>query len=122
MKYVKPAISLCFMSLLCLACTHKELALPDCKNIPTDRTISYHLDVIPIVRNNCTLSGCHMPGFEHGDFTLFAALKEKAVNGLLEEVILTNAMPPGFADEEAALTDCDKQLLLTWIEEGTLNN
>jgi hypothetical protein len=93
-----------------------------CAGLPTDRNISYNLDISPIIQTTCALSNCHVAGFENGDFTNFDEIKKKADSGLLEQMITTGKMPQADTQGPKSLTNCQIELLKRWIREGGVNN
>ena len=88
------------------ACTPPEQAL-------------YSVDIQPIISNSCAVSGCHVSGGTGtGNYQNFTAVQSAANSGaLLVEVIQDRTMPPS-----SSLSDCDRQLIQQWVEEGALNN
>lgn len=121
MKVIKYQIYI-YLSLSLTACINEMRDYETCASEQLDRAVSYSLDVAPIIRSSCALPSCHVNGFENGDFTNFSQLREKAENGLLEMVIITNQMPPDFTEGPKPLTHCEKKIIVKWIDEGGPNN
>lgn len=121
MKITKYQICI-FLMLSVSACINEVREFETCDNGQLDEAVSYSLRVAPVIRGSCTLPSCHVNGFENGDFTDFNQLKEKAENGLLEMVITTDQMPPDFTEGPKLLTQCEKKIIIKWIDEGSPNN
>lgn len=88
----------------------------------TDAPISYTKQVAPLLREKCV--ACHREG-EIGPFAFssYAVAKRKA--RMMEEVLLTQRMPPWSADphygqfvDTPTLTTAETQMLLRWVEQG----
>ena len=80
--------------------------------------ISYSAHVHPIIEAHCATFGCHVAGFQPGDFSVYSGLKKKADSGRLHfYVIELKNMPPdsSITDEQRTLIDC-------WIKQGAQNN
>lgn len=79
--------------------------------------ITYTADVSPIINAYCV--ACHTSGgTAPGDFTNFNELKAKVDNGTFENrVLIQKNMPPN-----GQLTDCELEILQTWLDNGALNN
>lgn len=88
-------------------------------NCDLPETVSYELDIAPLVNNNCATSSCHSSsGLAPGNFSNFDGLKQVADNGSLNQVVLQEqSMPPS-----GPLAPCDQQLIKKWIDEGATNN
>ena len=87
-----------------------------------DKEVSYAMDILPIVNAACALSGCHVDGFQNGDYTTFAGLKEKADNGRLKDRVVGKSMPPSNSNGPKSLSDEQIELFKCWIEGGALDN
>lgn len=87
---------------------------PECDSIGT-----FADNVKPILDGNCSISGCHVAGGSGpGLFENYDQVKSFVDNGRLEErVLVQRNMPPS-----GALTDCQLQLIQTWIDDGAPNN
>ncbi len=83
-------------------------------------TVSFSLDVQPLLAANCNQSGCHAAGTgpSRGDLTTYAGVKSKVDNFSFErEVIINRTMP-----QNARLRESEIQLLQKWLDQGALNN
>ena len=84
--------------------------------------VSYSDDILPLINRSCALSGCHVDGFNNGDFTSYDGLKERADSGSLDlRVVSQKSMPPA-SSSGPTLTDDERLLFKCWIEGGALNN
>ena len=89
-------------------------------NSMCDTSVTTFMDVIdPIIKNNCTLSGCHVPGGTGiGDFTTYAGVKAAVDNGKIQiRVIDLKTMPAS-----GPLSNCEILKLQKWIDNGAQNN
>jgi peroxiredoxin len=85
-------------------------------------TVSYRLEVAPILKAHCVT--CHRAGdIGPFEFSSYQAVRRKA--RMMEEVLLTQSMPPWHADPHfgkfanaAALSTAETQTLLRWIKQG----
>src|SRR5215218_480901 len=111
-----------FVMLNLCACTYYTAEVIPCDGQLVDRNISYKSDVSPIIGKTCALSGCHVTGFENGDFTSFDDIKKKADSGMLELMITTAQMPASDTQGPKSLTACEIELIKNWIKEGAVNN
>jgi peroxiredoxin len=88
----------------------------------TDEPVDYARQIAPILREHCV--ACHRSG-DIGPFAFssYQAVKRKA--RMIEEVLLTQRMPPWHADPHfgkfsnaSELTAAETQTLLRWIKQG----
>ncbi len=85
-------------------------------------TVSYQEDLIPIISTFCSGTYCHAT-ITH--FEEYLNIKEVADNGKLwDKLIVERSMPPsgGGNVESETITEDERRLFATWIEEGALNN
>jgi len=82
----------------------------------------YYSDAKPVIDANCAT--CHQPG-QIAPFSLTDYDEVAEAAPILAPSIEANVMPPWGADatcneylHDTSLTDADKELLLTWIEDG----
>jgi peroxiredoxin len=93
------------------------------KTTPTaDAPVSYTKQIAPLLREKCV--SCHRDG-EIGPFSFssYAVAKRKA--RMIEEVLLTQRMPPWSADphfgkfaDAQMLTTAETQSIVRWVEQG----
>jgi hypothetical protein len=84
--------------------------------------ISYSIHVYPIVTNVCAIPQCHVAESQHGNFTVFNDVKDRAEDGRLKFMIETHQMPHGFTKGPTYLTSCEIETIKKWISEGAKNN
>lgn len=90
------------------SCTNDKIETDPCSSV------SYVETVRPLVERKCALAGCHVSGFQPGDFTEYDVLKQKATEGKIQLMVFTlGNMPP-----VNKLTDEEKSLLQCWIHSG----
>jgi hypothetical protein len=107
MKYsILFVFSLGLVSLL--SCTIDKFETDPCLSV------SYSETVHRVVEKKCATAGCHVPGFQPGDFTSYDVLKKKAEEGKIQlTVFKLGNMPP-----VEKLTVDEKAVLKCWIESG----
>jgi hypothetical protein len=77
--------------------------------------VLYCNKIKPIIDLNCAVTGCHVSGFDKGDFTSYPALKAKADAGLIRQYVLeSRIMPP----PPRELSDADTTLISQWLAGG----
>jgi len=113
---------------LCLfntGCTYHALTPTDGPTLPCDTsgTPTWSGTIVPIMQQHCALSGCHVPGGQGtGDYTTWAGLHAKVVDGTLipsiEWAPNAIAMPP----DAPKLSDCDIAIITRWVNAGAPNN
>lgn len=99
------------------------LAISCSKDLEKSATVSYQDDLLPIINSSCAGSYCHAtPEY----FTEYVNIKKTVDEGLLwEKVIVEKSMPPSFNVEvpgSAPISEDQRMMFATWIEEGALNN
>jgi len=121
MKAYRLVLFITGLLFFCAQCTN-EVAPDICNNVAQKvQDISYNLDVAPIIAKSCALPDCHVGAFPNGDFTFYDDLKIRADNGELYFRLTSGQMPPSFS-EVPALTICDVNTIVMWINEGAKNN
>ncbi len=83
---------------------------------------SFQSDVMPILNSSCAISGCHVAGFDFGDYSDYAGVKAQADNGSLVREITNKTMPPSNTTGPSELTDSQISLIECWVEKGALDN
>jgi len=78
-------------------------------------SLSYALDVVPIISTTCAVPGCHVATGGNGiPYESYAQLKAKVDNGSLENRVLhLMEMPQG-----DTLTPCEIAIFRNWVLEG----
>lgn len=105
-----------------LACSSEsEDALPppptpsqDCE----DKDVSLAQDVIPIIQQNCAVSGCHVAGTGRVNFTVKANIVQNA--SLIRTNTQSGIMPP--AGSGSSLSAEQKAAIACWVQNGANDN
>ncbi len=119
MKYL---LTLLTMSLL-VACysENEEELFPEPPAITDSTVVSFQMDVLPIIQQNCTNNGCHVPnGSGPGFLRNYMEIKGMQVNGgkLKNRAVTLRNMP----SPNGIASDDQVNKLATWIERGMPNN
>ena len=113
---IKGYLSSLLLILFLIACTSQEpeVILSKCEKF----AVSYSETVEPLISSACGITGCHVSGFEWGDFTSYAGVKEQAESGRLWLLVgVVRTMPP-----QNSLFEEDLEMLKCWLDEGALDN
>ena len=106
-------LALCLFVAAC-STTKKTTTAP----IVSGPAVSYKQSIWPIIENKCAVSGCHVQGFEGGDFTIFEAVKKEVDKGRFKRLVIENkSMPP-----EKPLESSELKLIEAWLQQGGNNN
>jgi len=82
--------------------------------LPKDM-ISFRYEVIPVIVQYCALSGCHKNSIKQANFEDHASVASHASR--IEDFVIPDIMPLN-----GPLPAVKKQILLTWISQGSQNN
>ena len=87
---------------------------------------SFSTDIMPIFNTGCNMSGCHAPGGFSPDLTLANAYSDLFAENLIDTItpensILYKKVAPGGSMNSYSKKN-DYKTILTWIQEGALNN
>jgi hypothetical protein len=110
-----------FLSSMIAGCENHINEMEPCETLTTEDP-DYSTQVYPIIGHSCAIPGCHVTGFEKGDFNRFEEVKSKAENGTLEFMIVTDQMPHGNTPGPKYLTDCEIEIIKNWIKNGAKFN
>jgi len=130
-RSVLPAIAIVMAGVL-FNCTHdKGKITPAACNTPA--VVSFSQDLLPLFKQNCSISGCHTGGSPAGNLNLDASVAytnlmrrgsgyidtvNPGYSLLYAQMISTsNPMPP-----TGLLSSCQTSLVLTWIAQKAKNN
>ena len=84
-------------------------------------SIKYSKHIKPIIISNCSSnSGCHVSGFNKGDFTSYSGLKTKINDGSFKLRVFdspNDPMPPS-----GTLAPSKLDSIKCWLEKGAPNN
>ena len=91
-----------------LSCTNDKFETDPCSSV------SYVESIRPLVEAKCATTGCHVAGFQPGDFSKCEVLKQKADEGKIQLMVFSlGIMPP-----VNKLTEEEKGQLQCWIHSG----
>jgi hypothetical protein len=79
-------------------------------------TVSFSSDVEPIFEDNCTTAGCHDPSSLNEDLTDFANIRY--YKNEIRDFVATDFMPP----PPDMITQQEKEAIISWVNQGALNN
>jgi hypothetical protein len=91
-----------------LSCTTDKFETDPCF------AVSYLETIRPMVESKCATSGCHVEGFQPGDFTKYEVLKQKAADGKIQLMVFNLGIMPPLHN----LTETEKSQLQCWIQSG----
>src|SRR4030095_12820435 len=63
----------------------------------TAKVVTFHKDVLPLLQKNC--QSCHRPG-QIGPFSMLTYKETRPWAKAIKQAVVTNAVPPWFADPE----------------------
>ena len=124
------------VSILFFACSYNKGELkPASVCAPLVKPVSFSADIVPILTQNCALSGCHSGSSPESNLNLeaskaYAALLKKG-SGYVDTINPTSSviysslvsvsspMPP---DGQRKLDACELKLIETWMKQGAKNN
>ena len=112
-------ILLPFLFTSCESENKEELFPKNTSEVCTTDSMSFSIDINPIIAANCAISGCHVSGFSEGDFTSYQGIKDKIDNGdkIRERVVIKKDMPAS-----GPLPDCEINKIESWLNAGAPNN
>ncbi len=106
------------VGLACYACTSDNVedyyGTVDCAS----RNVSYEMDIVPIIKSNCAIPGCHAPGTYLPDWTKYENLVAHAQK--IKKYTFEGIMPPSYSGK--SLTIEEVRTISCWIDAGTPNN
>lgn len=86
---------------------------------PATQTYSWGDDVKPVVTANCAVSGCHEAGSGSGRQAL---TQDEEMTVAIENYDLRRRVEEGSMPPSGNLAPCDKQAILSWIDQNYPNN
>ena len=109
----------CVVLLAMLGCTY-EVAGP----CDTGMNVSYAGEILPLLGNHCSVSGCHVGAFPSAglDLSSDSAVAESANAGKLLDRLQLPSTDPRSMPPSGPLSECDIFLFETWIKEGAQTN
>src|SRR5215470_4724024 len=89
---------------------------------PPTPSVTFNKDVLPILQKQC--QNCHRPG-EVAPMSFLSYKETRPWASAIKSAVLTNKMPPWFADpsvghfsNERRLTATERATLVAWVESG----
>ncbi|NQY67323.1 MAG: hypothetical protein HRT72_06325 [Flavobacteriales bacterium] len=115
------------------ACTKEviEVSESEPSNMCADTiTVTFNNQVAEIMQRSCGKAGsafsCHQVGSPLGDFNNYNVItvyvEDTSVFGFEGHIFTLQDMPPSYSDPSQILSDCDLQVLKTWLDNGAVKN
>jgi hypothetical protein len=104
------------------ACNYDKLPTPNIDELCNDIQPTYEIGVKEIINRSCAYAGCHVAGFNFGDYSNFQSLSALIPRGRIESrSTQTLDMPPSYApdDRPKSLTAQEIAVLKCWFAAGT---
>lgn len=116
-NYLSAAI-LVFLSITSFSCSseNEDDLLP--KERCEEQAATLSGDIIPIINQNCAVSGCHVSGTNRVDFSITVNIISRADQ--IKNFTQNNLMPPKASGKQ--LSDTEKELIYCWVDQGALDN
>lgn len=117
--YVQTLSGAFLILMLCVSSCKKD---PDPSNCDTT-AVSFSADIQPIIEQNC-YNGCHSGANPTSGFLLtsYSAVKLKVDDGRLFGAVDHQAGFVAMPQIGSKLSDCNLDLIKTWIDDGAPNN
>jgi len=120
MKYYIPFIFLCVTLIFQGSCTYdsEEELYPFCDTL----SVGYSADISEIIASNCL--GCHNNIDQQGGIVLeeHSQVQNLALNGVLVCAVSFNPDCIAMPLDEDQLPKCEIDKIITWVNEGALDN
>ncbi|MEO8068796.1 MAG: cytochrome c [Flavobacteriales bacterium] len=108
---------------LLVACRHDARDVLPPMVVCDTTAVTWSGTVVPILQTRCALSTCHVTGGNGtGNFTTYAGVQTQVANGKLLNAVqhLPGALP--MPPNAPAIPACEIQALVTWVNDGALEN
>lgn len=105
----------CFLAFIACSEDEEPNNMMNNNNDECMEEISYSGDIVTIISNSCALSGCHVAGFENGDFGSYSGVQSRA--GSISSRVSARTMPPS-----GSLSDAQIMAITCWVEQGARDN
>jgi hypothetical protein len=109
--------ALLLISLSCASESEDQLPTPDNTRCE-DSNVKLSTDILPIIQQNCAVSGCHVSGTGRADFTVKDNILQFA--STISAHTQSGFMPP--AGSGMSITAVQKELIYCWVSKGALDN
>ncbi|WP_235954614.1 2-polyprenyl-6-methoxyphenol hydroxylase [Cyclobacterium salsum] len=102
------------------ACTseNEEDIEPDDQEERCVESVSLSNDIIPIINQNCAISGCHVSGTNRVNLTLKENILQHAEQ--IKNFTQSDYMPPEGSGKQ--LSESQKESIFCWVDQGALDN
>lgn len=123
MMAIKNYLLPCFLVILSYsfqACTseNEEDIVPDDEEERCVESVSLLNDIIPIINQNCALSGCHVSGTNRVNLTVNENIIQYA--NQIKNFTQSSYMPPESSEKQ--LSESQKESIFCWVDQGALDN
>ncbi|MEB2773732.1 2-polyprenyl-6-methoxyphenol hydroxylase [Algoriphagus sp. D3-2-R+10] len=110
--------ALLLISISCSSESEDQLPTPPTSDRCEDSNASLSTDIIPILQQNCAISGCHVAGTGRADFTVDDNIIQFASQ--IRTNTQSGIMPPSTSGK--TLTTEQKELIFCWVSGGAKDN
>jgi hypothetical protein len=112
--------SIAALLLISISCaSESEDQLPPPSTVQCgDSNPTLSADVLPIIQQNCAVSGCHVSGTGRADFTIKDNILQFA--STISANTQSGFMPP--ASSGRSITAAQKELIFCWVTKGAQDN
>ncbi|MEX0882222.1 MAG: 2-polyprenyl-6-methoxyphenol hydroxylase [Cyclobacteriaceae bacterium] len=104
-------------SILSCSSENEEDLLPEDERCG-EQSASLSDDVIPIINQNCAVSGCHVSGSQRVNLSVKENILQYA--NQIRNFTQSGFMP--FQGSGISLSDSEKETIFCWVENGALDN
>lgn len=116
--------------MLSVSCSTDETPEPAAPCLTTGQVVSYANDIVPILNTYCndpSFGSCHQsnsdPNSSGYDFTTYDGFAAEAPDDIEQYVLGPSAtMPKSITLGPKELSECEKQFLQTWLDQGFPEN
>lgn len=109
--------ALLLISISCVSDSEDQLPTPDPDRCE-DNNATLSGDVMPLMQQNCAVSGCHVAGTGRVDFTIKENILQYA--SLISTNTQAGIMPPPGSGRSISATQ--KDLIFCWVSNGAEDN
>ena len=106
------------ISISCSSDSEDQIPTPPAPDACEGSTASLANDIMPILQQNCAVSGCHVSGTGRQNFTVKATVIQFA--NQIRTNTQSGVMPP--ATSGKSLSAAEKALISCWVSNGAKDN
>lgn len=108
-----------FIAFACSSDSEDQVPVPPPTSDPCEgSTASLANDIMPILQQNCAISGCHVSGTGRANFTVKATVIQFASQ--IRANTQSGVMPPSSSGQ--TITEAEKSLISCWVSNGAKDN